>query len=42
VVTAGGSVLLLVFVGLAHLFGVREIAQIATQLARKVRRSNAN
>jgi putative peptidoglycan lipid II flippase len=35
VVATGGAVLLVVFVALAHVLGVREVAQVATRLARK-------
>ena len=38
VVATGGVVMLVAFVGLAHVLGVREVAQIA----RKVRRRNGN
>jgi putative peptidoglycan lipid II flippase len=41
VLAAGGGTMLVAFVALAHVLGVREVAAIASQLAAKVRRSNA-
>jgi hypothetical protein len=42
VLAAGGATMLVAFVGLAHVLGVREVAQVAARLARRVRRGNAN
>jgi putative peptidoglycan lipid II flippase len=42
VVGTGGVVLLVAFVGLAHVLGVREVGQVFTGIAGKLRRGNGN
>ena len=42
VALAGGATMLVAFLALAHVLGVREVAAVAAQLRAKVRRGNAN